>query len=64
MATSTLSGPTVVAVSPTTMVLQANTASTGKTADLSPLARAGLLAVPGKSSPPSYILVNILINIP
>jgi hypothetical protein len=62
MVTSIPSGPTVVAVSPTTTVLQANTALTGKTADLSPPARAGLLAAPGKSSPPSNILVNILIS--
>lgn len=60
MATSILSGPTEVAVSPTPTVLRVNTASTGPTADLSPLARAGLLEAPGKSSPPIFLPIIYL----
>lgn len=54
MATSILSGPTEVVVFPTTTVLRVNTASTGPTADLSPLAKAGLLEAPGKSNLPIF----------
>lgn len=60
MATSTLSGPMEVAVSPIPTVLRANTALAGPTADLSPLAKAGLLAALGKSSPPSFLLSTYL----
>lgn len=48
------------AVSPTPTVLRVNTASAGPTADLSHLARAGLLEAPGKSSPPTFLLLIYL----
>lgn len=49
-----------VAVSPTTMVPRVNIASPGRTPDLSPLARAGLLEAPGKSNPPTLLLMIYL----
>jgi hypothetical protein len=48
MAITTPSGPTGEVMSSTPMATQVNTAFLGPTVEVSPLARVGALAVPGK----------------